>query len=115
VQCRNVWPAYEASSRQRGSLTVRFSDDAIAAWAAERRTTWSQCGFEQIGGRVAHQLEGVAPLDQGRALGEQPLQLNRADLRAVLLGLGKRCGGDGAGFELTIGAAADPAAKPLGW
>ncbi|HUD62419.1 MAG TPA: hypothetical protein VMQ99_23160, partial [Acetobacteraceae bacterium] len=27
----------------------------------------------------------------------------------------KRCGGDGAGFELTIGAAADPAAKPLGW
>jgi hypothetical protein len=27
----------------------------------------------------------------------------------------KRCGGDGAGIELTIGAAADPAAKPLGW
>jgi hypothetical protein len=26
---------------------------------------------------------------------------------------GKRCGGDGAGVELTIGAAADPAAKPL--
>jgi hypothetical protein len=29
--------------------------------------------------------------------------------------IGKRCGGDGAGFELTIEAAADPAAKPLGW
>ena len=28
---------------------------------------------------------------------------------------GKRCGDDGAGFELTIGAAADPAAKPPGW
>ena len=27
----------------------------------------------------------------------------------------KRCGDDGAGFELTIGAAADPAAKRLGW
>ena len=27
----------------------------------------------------------------------------------------KRCGGDGAGFELTIGAAADPAAKQPGW
>jgi hypothetical protein len=33
------WPAYEASLRQRGSLTVWFTDDAIAAWAAERRTT----------------------------------------------------------------------------
>jgi hypothetical protein len=27
----------------------------------------------------------------------------------------KRCGGDGAGFELTIGAAADPAATRLDW
>jgi len=35
--------------------------------------------------------------------------------RASLLNCRKRCGGDGAGFELTIGAAADPAAKPLGW
>ena len=33
------WPAYESSLRQRGSLTVWFSDDAIAAWAAEPRTT----------------------------------------------------------------------------
>src|SRR4051812_24002558 len=33
------WPAYEASLRQRGSLTVWFADDAIAAWAAEPRTT----------------------------------------------------------------------------
>jgi hypothetical protein len=33
------WPAYEASLRQRGSLTVWFSDDAITAWAAEPRTT----------------------------------------------------------------------------
>jgi hypothetical protein len=30
---------YEASLRQRGSLTVWFTDDAIAAWAAEPRTT----------------------------------------------------------------------------
>jgi hypothetical protein len=27
----------------------------------------------------------------------------------------KRCGDDGAGFDLTIGAAADPAVKQLGW
>ena len=33
------WPAYDASSRQRGSLTVWFTDEAIEAWAAEPRTT----------------------------------------------------------------------------
>jgi hypothetical protein len=33
------WPAYEAGLRQRGSLTVWFTDDAIAAWAATTRTT----------------------------------------------------------------------------
>jgi Transposase DDE domain len=33
------WPEYEASLRQRGSLTVWFTDEAIAAWAAEPRTT----------------------------------------------------------------------------
>src|SRR3954462_6298458 len=33
------WPAYDASLRQRGSLTVWFTDEAITAWAAEPRTT----------------------------------------------------------------------------
>jgi hypothetical protein len=33
------WPSYEAGLRQRGSLTVWFSDEAIRAWAAEPRTT----------------------------------------------------------------------------
>src|SRR3954463_13284008 len=33
------WPAYDASLRQRGSLTVWFTDDAVAAWRAEPRTT----------------------------------------------------------------------------
>ena len=33
------WPAYDASLRQRGSLTVWFTDAAIDAWAAEPRTT----------------------------------------------------------------------------
>jgi Transposase DDE domain len=32
------WPAYEASLRQRGDLTVWFTDDAVAAWRAEPRT-----------------------------------------------------------------------------
>jgi hypothetical protein len=33
------WPAYEASLRQRGDLTVWFSEEAIAVWRAEPRTT----------------------------------------------------------------------------
>ena len=33
------WPAYEAGLRQRGSLTVWFTEEAIAAWRAEPRTT----------------------------------------------------------------------------
>ena len=33
------WPAYEASLRQRGSLTVWFTAEAIERWAAEPRTT----------------------------------------------------------------------------
>src|SRR5215216_2577113 len=33
------WPAYDASLRQRGSLTVWFTEEAIRAWAAEPRTT----------------------------------------------------------------------------
>ena len=33
------WPAYDASLRQRGSLTIWFTEEAIAAWRAEPRTT----------------------------------------------------------------------------
>jgi hypothetical protein len=33
------WSAYDAALRQRGSLTVWFSQEAIAAWRAEPRTT----------------------------------------------------------------------------
>ena len=33
------WPAYDASLRQRGSLTVWFTDAAVAAWAGEPRTS----------------------------------------------------------------------------
>jgi hypothetical protein len=33
------WSEYDAGLRQRGSLTVWFSDEAIAAWRAEPRTT----------------------------------------------------------------------------
>src|ERR1700757_1090696 len=33
------WSEYDAALRQRGSLTVWFSEEAIAAWRAEPRTT----------------------------------------------------------------------------
>src|SRR5215217_7359267 len=33
------WPAYDAALRQRGSPTVRFTDEAVAAWQAAPRTT----------------------------------------------------------------------------
>ena len=32
------WPAHDASLRQRGDLTVWFSEEAMAAWRAEPRT-----------------------------------------------------------------------------
>src|SRR3954454_18435648 len=32
-------PSYDASLRQRGSLTVWFTDEAVQAWRAEPRTT----------------------------------------------------------------------------
>src|SRR3954469_11147957 len=33
------WAAYDAALRQRGSLTVWFTDEAVAAWHAEPRAT----------------------------------------------------------------------------
>jgi hypothetical protein len=38
-----------------------------------------------------------------------------ADVAKAMDYMRKRCGDDGAGFDLTIGAAADPAVKQLGW
>ena len=43
------WPAYDVSLRQRGSLTVWFTNEAIAAWAAEARTTrGGQCRYSPL-------------------------------------------------------------------
>ena len=33
------WKAYDAALRQRGSLTIWFTEEAITAWKAEPRTT----------------------------------------------------------------------------
>jgi hypothetical protein len=34
------WAEYDAGLRQRGNLTIWFTDEAIAAWRAAPRTTW---------------------------------------------------------------------------
>ncbi len=34
------WHGYDASLRQRGSLTAWVTEEATAAWMAEPRTTW---------------------------------------------------------------------------
>jgi hypothetical protein len=43
--------------------------------------------FEELGRMVARELEGVAAFDQAEALLDEALELDRLDLRAVLLGL----------------------------
>ena len=40
-----------------------------------------------LGGLVADEFQGVAAFDQGHALGGEALQLDRADLGAILLAL----------------------------
>src|SRR5215207_4927831 len=54
------WPAYDASLRQRGSLTVWFSDEAITAWRAEPRTTrGGQAHYSALAIRTALTLRAV--------------------------------------------------------
>src|SRR3954468_6475507 len=67
-QARQVtnWPAYDASLRQRGSLTVWFTDEAVEAWAAEPRTTrGGQLRSGIVTASIAHWANatiGVPPL-----------------------------------------------------
>src|SRR3954447_16981697 len=50
------WQAYEAGLRQRGSLTIWFTGEAIAAWRAGARTTPGGSGGvpDHAGGSGAH-------------------------------------------------------------
>src|SRR3954447_1239612 len=52
------WAEYDAALRQRGSLTVWFTEAAVAAWEAEPRTT-----------------PGGQPHDSASCAGLQPGQL----------------------------------------
>jgi hypothetical protein len=54
------WAEYDASLRQRGSLTVWFSDEAVAAWRAEPRTTrGGQAHYSALAIRTALTLRAV--------------------------------------------------------
>ena len=54
------WPDYEASLRQRGSLTVWFTEEAIAAWDAEpRRSRGGQPWYSPLAILTALTLRAV--------------------------------------------------------
>lgn len=54
------WSEYDAALRQRGSLTVWFSDEAVAAWRAEPRTTrGGQPHYSALAIRTALTLRAV--------------------------------------------------------
>src|SRR5215211_870035 len=54
------WAEYDAALRQRGSLTVWFSEEAIAAWRAEPRTTrGGQAHYSALAIRTALTLRTV--------------------------------------------------------
>jgi hypothetical protein len=77
------WAEYDAALRQRGSLTVWFSDEAIAAWQAEPRTTrGGQPHYSVLAIRTALTLRAVfrLALRQTEGLIGSILQLLGLDL-----------------------------------
>jgi hypothetical protein len=77
------WAEYDAALRQRGSLTVWFSDEAIAAWRAEsRRTRGGQPHYSVLAIRTALTLRTVfrLALRQTEGLIGSILQLISLDL-----------------------------------
>ena len=74
-----------AARKSRLSITAAVSARWFTFDPARGRHAGSGVRLEQVGGLVAHDLEGVASLDQRQPFGQQPLQLDRTDLRAVLV------------------------------
>jgi hypothetical protein len=77
------WSEYDAALRRRGSLTVWFSDEAIAAWRAEPRTTpGGQPHYSALAIRTALTLRAVfrLALRQTEGLIGSILQLLSLDL-----------------------------------
>jgi hypothetical protein len=64
------WPAYETGLRQRGSLTVWFTDEAVSAWAAApRMTRGGQASYSPLAILMALTLRGVFRLAYRQAEG----------------------------------------------
>jgi hypothetical protein len=77
------WAEYDAALRQRGSLTVWFTEAAIAAWRAEPRTTrGGQAHYSALAIRTALTLRAVfrLALRQTEGLIRSILQLLGLDL-----------------------------------
>ena len=77
------WAEYDAALRQRGSLTVWFTEEAIAAWRAEPRTTrGGQPHYSALAIRTALTLRAVfrLALRQTEGLIGSILQLLGLDL-----------------------------------
>jgi hypothetical protein len=77
------WAEYDASLRQRGSLTVWFAEEAIASWRAEpRRTRGGQPHYSALAIRTALTLRAVfrLALRQTEGLIGSLLQLLGLDL-----------------------------------
>jgi hypothetical protein len=77
------WSAYEAGLRQRGSLTIWFSEEAVAAWRAAPRTTpGGQARYSDLAIETSLILRTVfhQPLRQTEGLVGSLLELMGLDL-----------------------------------
>jgi hypothetical protein len=77
------WSAYEAGLRQRGSLTIWFSEEAVAAWQAAPRTTpGGQARYSDLAIETSLILRAVfhQPLRQTEGLVGSLLELMGLDL-----------------------------------
>jgi hypothetical protein len=54
--------AYDAGLRGRGSLTIWFTEAAIATWRAEPRTTWRAAALLELGDNDRPDAAGRVPL-----------------------------------------------------
>src|SRR5215203_2101203 len=109
------WAEYDAALRQRGSLTVLFSEEAIAAWRAEPRTTrGGQAHYSALAIRTALTLRAVfrLALRQTEGLIGSVLRLLGLDLavpghstlsrRAEILEVPKPCPSSGGPLHLLV-------------
>lgn len=74
------WSEYDAALRQRGSLTVWFTEGAVAAWAAEPRTT--------RGGRPSYSDVAITTARTPRALFRLALRQTEGLIGSILRLLG---------------------------